>query len=148
MRRQRHRDAADPEAGQRGRRIAAEILDRHCHCGGDDEKQGAQTATAVSSPKAGGTFRGPLVGLSTGNPPSLDPERQLSFLAQIPAAFHYSRLLKFAPGKFEDVEGVTSVQIDFSNVEGDACAGVPEAPDGTLVIGSTSLACRRRWRSA
>src|SRR5881409_4000604 len=53
---------------------------------GDDEKQGGQqTSTAVSSPKAGGTFRGPLVGLSTGNPPSLDPERQLSFLAQIPA---------------------------------------------------------------
>src|SRR5256712_6331352 len=100
-------------------------------CGSDNEKTGGQTATAVSSPKAGGTFRGPLVGLSTGNPPSLDPERQLSFLAQIPAAFHYSRLLKFAPGKFTDVEGVTSVQIDFSNVEGDACATVPEVVDGT-----------------
>ena len=100
-------------------------------CGSDDEKTGGQTATTVSSPKAGGTFRGPLVGLSTGNPPSLDPERQLSFLAQIPAAFHYSRLLKFAPGKFTDVEGVTSVQIDFSNVEGDACATVPEVVDGT-----------------
>jgi peptide/nickel transport system substrate-binding protein len=98
---------------------------------GDDEKQGGQqTSTAVSSPKAGGTFRGPLVGLSTGNPPSLDPQRQLTFLAQIPAAYHYSRLLKFAPGATKDVEGVKSVQIDFSNVEGDACASVPEAPDG------------------
>ncbi len=100
-------------------------------CGGDNEKQGAPTATAVSSPKAGGTFRGPLVGLSTGNPPSLDPQRQLTFLAQIPAAYHYSRLLKFAPGATKDVEGVKSVQIDFSNVEGDACATVPEVVDGT-----------------
>jgi peptide/nickel transport system substrate-binding protein len=98
---------------------------------GDDEKPSGGTSTAASSPKAGGTFTGPLVGLSTGNPPSLDPQRQLSFLAQIPAAYHYSRLLKFAPGKFEDVEGVTSVQIDFSNVEGDASADVPEVVDGT-----------------
>jgi peptide/nickel transport system substrate-binding protein len=98
---------------------------------GDDEKPSGGTSTAQASPKAGGTFTGPLVGLSTGNPPSLDPQRQLSFLAQIPAAYHYSRLLKFAPGKFTDVEGVTSVQIDFSNVEGDASADVPEVVDGT-----------------
>ncbi|MGH2405612.1 MAG: ABC transporter substrate-binding protein, partial [bacterium] len=102
---------------------------------GDDEGGGGDTATATAtaeaSPKPGGTFRGPLVGLSTGNPPSLDSQRQLTFLAQIPAAYHYSRLLKFAPGATEDVEGVTSVQIDFSNVEGDACQDVPEVVDGT-----------------
>jgi ABC-type transport system substrate-binding protein len=102
---------------------------------GDDEGDGVdgeeRTATAEASPRAGGTFRGPLVGLSTGNPPSLDPQRQLSFLAQIPAAYHYSRLLKFSPGRTEDLDGVTSVQIDFSNVEGDAAEDVPEVVDGT-----------------
>src|SRR3990172_1018101 len=53
--------------------------------------------TPTAAPKPGGTLRGPLVGLSTGNPTSLDAQRQLAFLAQIPAAYHYSRLLKFAP---------------------------------------------------
>src|SRR6266508_2750455 len=100
-------------------------------CGDDDEEGAKQTATPEASPKAGGTFRGPLVGLSTGNPPSLDSQRQLTFLAQIPAAFHYSRLLKFASGSTGEVNGVTSVQIDFSNVEGDACQDVPEVVDGT-----------------
>src|SRR5207245_3361152 len=101
-------------------------------CGGNDEgSKATATATPEASPKAGGTFRTPLVGLSTGNPPSLDAQRQLTFLAQIPAAFHYSRLLKFGPGRFEDLNGVKSVQIDFSHVEGDACKTVPESPDGT-----------------
>lgn len=100
-------------------------------CGDDDEEGAQETPVEEASPRAGGTFRGPLVGLSTGNPPSLDAQRQLTFLAQIPAAFHYSRLLKFAPGATEEVDGVTSVQIDFSNVEGDACQDVPEVTDGT-----------------
>jgi peptide/nickel transport system substrate-binding protein len=101
-------------------------------CGGDDEEGGTQeTAAADASPKAGGTFRTPLVGLSTGNPPSLDSQRQLTFLAQIPAAFHYSRLLKFASGRTEEVDGATSVLIDFSNVEGDAAGELPETVDGT-----------------
>jgi peptide/nickel transport system substrate-binding protein len=101
-------------------------------CGGDDEEGGTQaTTTAESSPKAGGTFRSPLVGLSTGNPPSLDAQRQLTFLAQIPAAYHYSRLMKFAAGRTEEIDGATSVQIDFSNVEGDAAEDVPEIVEGT-----------------
>jgi peptide/nickel transport system substrate-binding protein len=101
-------------------------------CGGEDEEGGTQaTTTAEASPKAGGIFRTPLVGLSTGNPPSLDAQRQLTFLAQIPAAFHYSRLMKFAAGRTEEIDGATSVQIDFSNVEGDAAEDVPEIVDGT-----------------
>jgi peptide/nickel transport system substrate-binding protein len=104
---------------------------------GDDEGDGGDgdggTATASPTqgqPVAGGTFHGPLVGTSTGNPPTLDAQRQLTFLAQIPAAYHYSRLLKFAPGETEEREDATSVLIDFSNVEGDACEDVPEVIDG------------------
>ena len=107
-------------------------------CGDDDEGGGdgdtpSASVTPEKSPQAGGTFRGPLVGLSTGNPPSLDAQRQLTFLAQIPAAYHYSRLLKFAPGATDELEdGTTSVLIDFSNVEGDACEDAPEVlDDGT-----------------
>jgi hypothetical protein len=96
-------------------------------CGDDDDDAGgtptatgAATPTGEPSPKAGGMWRGPLVGLSTGNPPSLDAHNELSFLAQIPANYHYSRLVKSAPPEFGEINGVPSVPIDFSNSEGDA----------------------------
>jgi ABC-type transport system substrate-binding protein len=104
-------------------------------CDGDG---GAASPTAPAAtpteagPKAGGTLKGPLVGLSTGNPPSLDAQRQLTYLAQIPAAYHYSRLVKFVPPTPGEIDGVPSVPIDFSNVEGDAADSVPEAVDGTV----------------
>lgn len=102
-------------------------------CGDDDDGETATPAAATpteapSSPKAGGTLRGPLVGLSTGNPPSLDANRQLTFLAQIPAGYHYNRLVKFLPPATTDVNGYPSVPIDFSEVEGDACE-MPEIID-------------------
>lgn len=112
-------------------------------CGDDDDDGGTTatgtraataTATAVATPKAGGTMSGPLVGLSTGNPPSLDAQRQLTFLAQIPAAYHYNRLLKFIPPTPGDANGVPSVPIDFSNVEGDAADAPPEVTDGTEFV--------------
>lgn len=117
-------------------------------CGDGEEAPAGATATptatpppgatatptpAVEEPKFGGIHRGPLVGFSTGNPPSLDSQRQLTFLAQIPAAYHYSRLVKFAPSRVVDVNGFPSVQIDFSNVEGDAVESVPEVVDGTVL---------------
>jgi peptide/nickel transport system substrate-binding protein len=90
------------------------------------------TATAASNePVMGGTTRGPLVGTSTGTPPSLDAQRQTTFLAQIPAGYHYNRLLKAVPPEPGDVNGVPSVPIDFSTVEGDACEDIPEIVDGT-----------------
>jgi peptide/nickel transport system substrate-binding protein len=78
----------------------------------------------------GGTFRGPLVGTSTGTPPSLDSQRQTTFLAQIPAAYHYNRLLKVVPPTPAVVDGVPSIPVDFSSVEGDACSSAPEVVDG------------------
>jgi peptide/nickel transport system substrate-binding protein len=101
-------------------------------CGDDDDNGGTATATKTpGQPVAGGTARGPLVGTSTGNPPSLDSQRQTTFLAQIPASYHYNRLLKIVPPEPEEVDGVPSVPIDFSTVEGDACEGAPEVVDGT-----------------
>jgi ABC-type transport system substrate-binding protein len=80
----------------------------------------------------GGTARGPFVGTSSGTPPSLDAQRQTTFLAQIPAGYHYNRLLKVVAPEPDDVNGVPSVPIDFSEVEGDACEGVPEIVDETV----------------
>ena len=107
-------------------------------CGDDDDATGTPTGTAATAtatategqPKLGGTIRGPLVGTSTGTPPSLDSQRQLTFLAQIPAAYHYNRLLKFVPPTPTMVNGIPSVPIDFSVVEGDAAEDVPEIVDG------------------
>ena len=109
-------------------------------CGDDDDDGGetgdgtstgtaGATTAAAGEPVPGGTIRGPLVGTSTGNPPSLDAQRQLTFLAQIPAAYHYNRLLKFIPPTPGDANGVPSVPIDFSKVEGDACDALPEQVD-------------------
>jgi len=111
-------------------------------CGDDDEPSatgtptGAATATATPEPQPvlGGTYRTPLVGLSTGNPPSLAANTQLTFLAQIPAGFHYSRLLKFDPGRVSQINGYNSVEIDFSNVVGDACEGPPEVVDEGVTL--------------
>jgi len=107
-------------------------------CGDDDSDgsatptaSGAPATTAPSQPVMGGTFHGPLVGTSTGTPPSLDAQRQTTFLAQIPAAYHYNRLLKIVPPEPQSADGVPSVPIDFSSVEGDACESAPEVVDGT-----------------
>jgi ABC-type transport system substrate-binding protein len=109
-------------------------------CGDDDDDDtGSPTATGATGspapsaddqPVMGGTARGPLVGTSTGTPPSLDATRQTTFLAQIPAAYHYNRLLKVVPPEPDMIDGVPSVPIDFSTVEGDACEDVPEVVDG------------------
>jgi peptide/nickel transport system substrate-binding protein len=104
---------------------------------GDDGEGTPRPSETPGEPVLGGTFRGPLVGTSSGNPPTLDAQRNLSFLAQIPAAYHYSRLLKFAPGTTEEVDGYTSVLPDFSVVEGDASDGVPEVVDDGMTYNFT-----------
>jgi peptide/nickel transport system substrate-binding protein len=110
-------------------------------CGDDDDDDGGNgngtstaTAAAEGEPVPGGTARGPLVGVSTGPPPSLDAQRQLTFLAQIPAAYHYNRLLKFIPPEPHEVNGIPSVPIDFSQVEGDACDALPEQVDEATYV--------------
>lgn len=95
---------------------------------------GAASPTGEATPKAGGSWRGPMVGLSTGNPPSLDAHTQLSFLAQIPANYCYSRLIKAAPPEYGEIDGVPSVPIDFSSVEGDGAESIPEMVDETTFV--------------
>jgi peptide/nickel transport system substrate-binding protein len=85
---------------------------------------GAATA-APAQPKVGGTLRSPLVGLSSANPPTIDPYKNLTYLAQIPAGHHYSRLLKLVPQQDS---------LDFSTTEGDAARANPEQPDNRTYI--------------
>lgn len=79
-------------------------------CGDDDDDGGDATqapggttatgATPTAEPVIrGGTIRLPLSGASSANPPTIFPFENLTYLAQTPAAFMYSRLLRGANGK-------------------------------------------------
>jgi peptide/nickel transport system substrate-binding protein len=82
----------------------------------------AETPTNGDGPTQGGTVRFPMVGLNSADPPTLYPFQNLTYLAQIPSVFHYSRLLQ-APAR-PDISPT-----DFTVIEGDIAQGVPEQPD-------------------
>jgi peptide/nickel transport system substrate-binding protein len=115
-------------------------------CGGDDKDKpagqattgpsgtqaaagtaAAGTAAAAGQPRQGGTLRQPMVGVSSGDPPTLYPYENLTYLAQIPGTFHYSRLLRSISGKDVAPE-------DHTKLEGDAAAKLPEQPDPLTYI--------------
>jgi peptide/nickel transport system substrate-binding protein len=113
-------------------------------CGGGDDKPattrteataaagsgspaaGAAT-TAAEQPKLGGTLRYPFAGISSGDPPTIFPYENLTYLAQNSAAPHYSRLLRGASGP-----GIAST--DNTKLEGDLAAGLPEQPDDVTYV--------------
>ena len=73
---------------------------------------GASATAAAPVGLKGGTLRIPLSGVSSGNPPTLYPFENLTYLAQTPAAFHYSRLLRGVSGAKIAVEDKTVLQGD------------------------------------
>src|SRR5689334_2966412 len=56
------------------------------------------TAAAAGAGKVGGTLRYPLHGISSGDPPTLYPFENLTYLTQNPSSLHYSRLLRGQSG--------------------------------------------------
>ena len=102
---------------------------------GSATQQAAQATTSSASgasqsanqPKPGGTLKQPVVGVSSGDPPTLNPYENLTYLAQVPSAFHYSRLLRSQSGKDVAPE-------DHTKLEGDVAAKLPEQPDGTTYV--------------
>ena len=107
-------------------------------CGGDDKKEttsGSQATSAAGTqapaaggaapagqPKTGGTLRYPMVGISSADPPTIYPFENLTYLAQIPGGYHYSRLLRSIADK-------DTAWDDQSKLEGDVAAKLPEQPD-------------------
>jgi peptide/nickel transport system substrate-binding protein len=70
-------------------------------CGDDDDNGGTTAATqapgATQAPAQvlrGGTLKFPMSGVSSGDPPTLYPFENLTYLAQTPSGSHYSRLLR------------------------------------------------------
>ena len=99
----------------------------------DGQQAGSTPAQDQDSPDAGGFKTGGIwdttyVGLSSANPPTLDPMANLSYLSQIPSGYHYSRLLKYIRGD----EGVDP--LNYGEYEGDASSSLPEIPDATTYI--------------
>jgi peptide/nickel transport system substrate-binding protein len=99
-----------------------------------EEGTGTATGTATAEPTAepteevqlGGIYHAPLVGISTGNPPTLYPFKVSTYLAAIPAGYHYSRLLRYT-------NIVGGDPLDYATVEGDAAESY-EQPDETTAV--------------
>ena len=91
------------------------------------QQQAAQATAPTSQPKVGGTVRYPLYGLSSGDPPTLFPFENLTYLAQHPATLHYSRLLRSVSGPDIDPG-------DYTKLAGDAAATLPEQPDDVTYV--------------
>ncbi len=113
-------------------------------CGGSDDKKTSTSATtapatggatqvasgttaAAGQGKPGGTLRYPLEGFSSGDPPTLFPFENLTYLAQHPAALHYSRLLR-------SVNGPDVSPVDHTKLEGDIVAKLPEQADDITYV--------------
>jgi peptide/nickel transport system substrate-binding protein len=77
---------------------------------------GSPTAAPTDAPddaaKVGGTLRLPLEGFSSGDPPTLFPFENLTYLAQTPSSLHYGRLLG-------EVAAADVNSSDFTVLEGD-----------------------------
>jgi peptide/nickel transport system substrate-binding protein len=84
------------------------------------------TTPAAAQPNIGGTLKFPMVGISSGDPPTLFPYENLTYLAQVPSAWHYSRLLR-------SVSGPDISPTDHTKLEGDVVAKW-EQPDPATYI--------------
>jgi peptide/nickel transport system substrate-binding protein len=85
------------------------------------------TAQTAAQPVKGGTIRYPLQGISSGDPPTLFPYENLTYLAQTPSSLHYSRLLRSAVGK--DIDPA-----DHTALEGDVISDWEQPDDVTYVM--------------
>ena len=95
---------------------------------GDDGQTQTVSAAPASDLIVGGRRVAPFVGPYSGDPPTLDPYENLTYRAQIPAGFHYSKLLQAITG----AEGVNP--INTAEYEGDAAASLPEIVDDVTYV--------------
>ncbi|MDZ7729466.1 MAG: ABC transporter substrate-binding protein [Dehalococcoidia bacterium] len=94
---------------------------------GNGEPTEAPSNGNGDGPRVGGTARYPLEGMSSGDPPTLFPFENLTYLAQHPSVLHYSRLLT-------EIAGPDISPDDYTALEGDVAEGLPEQPDDNTYI--------------
>ena len=96
---------------------------------GDDQDAAMQqqAVSALPAPGAGGTGVSPYVGLSSGDPPTLDPYENLTYRTQIGSAYHYAKLIR-------EVEGAPGISpINTAEISEDA-SRLPEVIDATTYV--------------
>ena len=94
---------------------------------GDAPANGNGNDNGENGDRYGGTIRYPFMGTNSGDPPTLFPYENLTYLAQHPASMHYSRLLTEVSGADVDPD-------DYTALEGDLAEGMPEQPDERTYI--------------
>ncbi len=97
----------------------------------DQPQQDQPTQTVSAAPAGimtGGRRIAPFVGPYSGDPPTLDPYENLTYRAQIPSAFHYSKLMQAITGG-DGVDPGNTAQY-----ENDLAASMPEIPDETTYV--------------
>jgi peptide/nickel transport system substrate-binding protein len=75
----------------------------------------ATAAPTAEKPNPGGTVKFPLSGVSSGNPPTLYPFENLTYLAQTPANYYYSRLIRGKTGPDISVDDQTAIEGDLAS---------------------------------
>ena len=95
-----------------------------------DQQDGQQqmVSGAPAGIVTGGTRVAPFVGPYSGNPPTLDPYENLTYRAQIPSGFHYSKLIQAITGGDGVNPGNTA------QYENDLAASMPEIPEPTVYL--------------
>ncbi len=97
----------------------------------EDGAQQAQQQAAVATADhiiRGGRRVAPFVGPYSGDPPTLDPYENLTYRAQIPSGFHYSKLIQAITGG-DGVDPGNTAQY-----ENDLAATMPEIPEPTVYL--------------
>ena len=100
----------------------------------DAQEDGAQQAQQQSMVATadhiirGGRRVAPFVGPYSGDPPTLDPYENLTYRAQIPSGFHYSKLIQAITGG-DGVDPGNTAQY-----ENDLAATMPEIPEPTVYL--------------
>ena len=96
------------------------------------EQQAAQQQAAVARAYPDGGMGGnsiaPYVGLSSGDPPTLDPYENLTYRAQHAAGYHYSKLIR----EIEGAPGISAIAT--AEISPDAATGMPEIVDELTYI--------------
>lgn len=86
------------------------------------QQQAVAAASAWPAPGEGGAGVAPYVGLSSGDPPTLDPYENLTYRTQIGSAYHYAKLIR-------EVEGAPGIApINTAEISSDA-SDLPEIVD-------------------
>ncbi len=96
----------------------------------DGAQQAQQQATVATADHIvrGGRRVAPFVGPYSGDPPTLDPYENLTYRAQIPSGFHYSKLIQAISGG-DGVDPGNTAQY-----ENDLAASMPEIPEPTVYL--------------